>query len=162
MQSRLTAILFCHARLTELNAPARSVFNCPFCGTAPDWVGSPPQVQPLMVGASLFADQATVPKQRWDKTDITPVSKCFLWCRISEVTERRVHASRKKVSLQLLSEQSAGDVRIKQLDRQLSPTCRTAFPAQHLRPSGVLSCWPDGPELTPRFYLGSNEQHRLF
>jgi len=24
--------------------------------------------------------------------------------------------------------------------RQRSPTCRTAFPAQHLRPSGVLSC----------------------
>jgi len=27
-------------------------------------------------------------------------------------------------------------------------TCRTAFPAQHLRPSGVLSCWPDGLELS--------------
>jgi len=26
--------------------------------------------------------------------------------------------------------------------------CRTAFPAQHLRPSGVLSCWPDGLELS--------------
>ena len=36
--------------------------------------------------------------------------------------------------------------------RQPSPTCRTAFPAQHLRPSGVLSCWPDGLELTPGFY----------
>ena len=35
--------------------------------------------------------------------------------------------------------------------RQPSPTCRTAFPAQHLRPSGVLSCWPDGLELTPGF-----------
>ena len=46
--------------------------------------------------------------------------------------------------------------------RQPSPTCRTAFPTQHLRPSGVLSSWPDGLELTPRFYPGSNEQHRLF
>ena len=35
--------------------------------------------------------------------------------------------------------------------RQPSPTCRTAFPAQHLRPSGVLSCWPDDLELTPGF-----------
>ena len=41
-------------------------------------------------------------------------------------------------------------------------TCRAAFSAQHLRPSGVLSCWPDGLELTPGFYPGSNEQHRLF
>ena len=40
--------------------------------------------------------------------------------------------------------------------------CRTAFPAQHLRPSGVLSCWPDGLELTAGFYPGANEQHRLF
>ena len=46
--------------------------------------------------------------------------------------------------------------------RQPSPTCRTAFPAQHLQPSGVLSCWPDGLELTPVFYPRSNEQHRLF
>ena len=46
--------------------------------------------------------------------------------------------------------------------RQPPPTCRTTFPAQHLRPSGVFSCWPDGLELTPGFYLGSNEQHRLF
>jgi len=46
--------------------------------------------------------------------------------------------------------------------RQPSPTCRTVFPAQHLRPSGVLSCWPDGLELTPGFYPGSDEQHRLF
>jgi len=28
--------------------------------------------------------------------------------------------------------------------------------------SGVLSCWPDGLELTPGFYPGPNEQHRLF
>ena len=41
-------------------------------------------------------------------------------------------------------------------------SCRTAFPAQHLRPSGVLSCWRDGLELTPGFYPGSTEQHRLF
>jgi len=27
---------------------------------------------------------------------------------------------------------------------------------------GVLSCWPDGMELSPGFYPGSNEQHRLF
>jgi len=46
--------------------------------------------------------------------------------------------------------------------RQPSPTCRTAFPAQHLWPSGVLGCWPDGLELTHGFYPGSNEQHRLF
>ena len=46
--------------------------------------------------------------------------------------------------------------------RQPSPTCRTAFTAQHLRPSGVLGCWPDGLELAPGFYPGSNEQHRLF
>ena len=38
----------------------------------------------------------------------------------------------------------------------------SARPAQHLRPSGVLGCWPDGLELTPRFYPGSNAQHRLF
>ena len=44
--------------------------------------------------------------------------------------------------------------------RKPSPTCRTAFPAQHLRPSGVLSCWPDGLKLTHGFYLRSNEQHR--
>ena len=37
-----------------------------------------------------------------------------------------------------------------------------AFPAQHLRPSGVLGCWPDGLELSPGFYPGSHEQHRLF
>ena len=43
--------------------------------------------------------------------------------------------------------------------RQPSPTCRTAFPAQHLRPSGVLGCGPDGLELTAGFYPGSNEQH---
>ena len=40
--------------------------------------------------------------------------------------------------------------------------CVCAFPAQHLRPSGVLSCWPDGLELSLGFYPGSNEQHRLF
>ena len=46
--------------------------------------------------------------------------------------------------------------------RQSSSTCHTAFLAQHFRPSGVLTCWPNGLELTPRFYLGSNEQYRLF
>ena len=46
--------------------------------------------------------------------------------------------------------------------RQPSPTCRTAFPAQHLRPSGVLSCLPDVLELTPGFYPGFHQQHRLF
>ena len=45
---------------------------------------------------------------------------------------------------------------------QPSPTCHTSFPAQHLRPSSILSCWPDGLELTPGLYPGSNEQHRLF
>ena len=30
------------------------------------------------------------------------------------------------------------------------------------RPLSVFSCWPDGLELTPGFYAGSNEQHRLF
>ena len=35
--------------------------------------------------------------------------------------------------------------------------------AQHLRPSsGVLGCWPDGLQLTPGLYPGSNERHRLF
>ena len=28
------------------------------------------------------------------------------------------------------------------------------------RPSGILSCWPGGLELTPGFYPGSNEHHR--
>jgi len=28
--------------------------------------------------------------------------------------------------------------------------------------TAVLICWPDGLELTPGFYPGSNEQHRLF
>jgi len=41
-------------------------------------------------------------------------------------------------------------------------TCHTAFPAQHLWSPGVLSCWPYGLELSSEFYLGSNEQHRLF
>ena len=45
--------------------------------------------------------------------------------------------------------------------RQPSPTCRTAFSAQHLRPSGVLSCWSDGLELTTGFYPESNEQHTV-
>jgi len=30
------------------------------------------------------------------------------------------------------------------------------------RTPGVISCWRDGLELTPGFYQGSNEQHRLF
>ena len=34
--------------------------------------------------------------------------------------------------------------------------------SKHLRPSGVLSCWPDGLELTLGIYPESNEQHRLF
>ena len=42
--------------------------------------------------------------------------------------------------------------------RQPSPTCRTAFPAQHLRPSGVLSCWPNGVEFSPGFYPGRAAQ----
>ena len=41
-------------------------------------------------------------------------------------------------------------------------SCRTTFLAQHFRPSGVLSCRPNGLGLTPGFYPGSNEQHRLF
>jgi len=51
--------------------------------------------------------------------------------------------------------------------RHLRPAnrhCRIVFPAQYLRPSGVLSCWLDGLELTPGFYPGPNEQaeqHRL-
>jgi len=35
--------------------------------------------------------------------------------------------------------------------------CRYTYGSVH-----VLSCWPDGLELTPGFYPGSNEQHRLF
>jgi len=46
--------------------------------------------------------------------------------------------------------------------RQLPSTCRTAFPTQYLPPSGILSCWPDSLKLTPEFYPGYNEQHRLF
>ena len=38
--------------------------------------------------------------------------------------------------------------------RQPSPTCRTAFPAQRLRPSGIPCCWPDGLELSPGFFSG--------
>jgi len=34
-------------------------------------------------------------------------------------------------------------------------------PAQNLRPSGVLSCWPDDLELTPGFCPGSNEQQTV-
>jgi len=30
------------------------------------------------------------------------------------------------------------------------------------QPSGILSCWPDGLELTPGFYPASSEQYRLF
>ena len=33
--------------------------------------------------------------------------------------------------------------------RQPSSSCRTAFPAQQVRPSGVLGCWPDDLELNP-------------
>ena len=43
-----------------------------------------------------------------------------------------------------------------------SSSCSSICLARHLRPSGVLSCRPDGLELTPGFYPGSNEQHRLF
>ena len=32
---------------------------------------------------------------------------------------------------------------LRSADRHLLAV-RTAFPAQHVRPSGVLSCWPDG------------------
>jgi len=42
-----------------------------------------------------------------------------------------------------------------------SSTCHTAFSAQHLRPSGVLSCWLDGLEFS-QIFLESSEQHRLF
>jgi len=45
---------------------------------------------------------------------------------------------------------------------QPSPTWCTLFPAQHLRPSGVLSRWPDGLEVSPWFYPRSIEQYRLF
>ena len=44
---------------------------------------------------------------------------------------------------------------------QPSSTCHTAFSAQHLRPSGVLSCWLDGLEFS-QIFLESSEQHRLF
>ena len=42
-----------------------------------------------------------------------------------------------------------------------SPTCRTAFPSQHLRPSGVLSCYP-GPNEQYRHSLRSGEVWRSF
>jgi len=59
---------------------------------------------------------------------------------------------------------SSADTRrhLRSANRHLLAVGPTAFPTQHLRPSGVLSCWPDGLELTPGFYPGSNEQHRLF
>ena len=43
-----------------------------------------------------------------------------------------------------------------------SSSCSSICLARHLRPSGVLSCRPDGLELTPGFYPRSNQQHRLF
>jgi len=36
------------------------------------------------------------------------------------------------------------------------------LPVPHFRSSGVLSCWFNGLELSPGFYPGSNEQHKLF
>jgi len=53
-----------------------------------------------------------------------------------------------------LSEHSSADTRrhLRSANRHLYlPSCRTAFLAQHLRPSGVLNCWPDDLELTPGF-----------
>ena len=49
---------------------------------------------------------------------------------------------------------SSADTRrhLRSANPTVTSTCRTAFAAQHLRPSGVLSCWPDGLELTPGFY----------
>jgi len=44
-----------------------------------------------------------------------------------------------------------------------TPTCRRLLiVGLYLRPSGVLSCWPNGLQLTPGFYPRSNDQHRLF
>ena len=51
---------------------------------------------------------------------ISKYVNAFLWRRIPEVTERR-----KKVSLQLSSEQSTGDVRITQLDWKRGPQGRS-------------------------------------
>jgi len=41
--------------------------------------------------------------------------------------------------------------------RQPSPTCRIPSFQLNTQPSGILSCWSDGLELTPRFHPGSNE-----
>ena len=42
-------------------------------------------------------------------------------------------------------------------------TCSTSLPAQHLRPSGLFSCWPhQSLELSPRFHPGPDHQCRLF
>jgi len=62
-----------------------------------------------------------------DDTDdsVSKQASVFLRCRISEVTEHRVHSSR-KVSLQLSSELSVGDVWIAQLDRKRYPQARSS------------------------------------
>ena len=62
-----------------------------------------------------------------DDTDdsVSKQVSVFLRCRISEVTEHRVYASR-KVSLQLSSELFVGDVWIAQLDRKRYPQARSS------------------------------------
>ena len=53
---------------------------------------------------------------------------------------------------------SSADTRrhLRSANRRLLAVYRVS--AQQLQPSGVLSCWSDGLELTPRFYPGSNER----
>jgi len=57
---------------------------------------------------------------------------------------------------------SSADTRrhLRSTNRHLLAVPRFRF--KHLRPLGVLCCWPDSLELTPGFHPGSNEQHRLF
>ena len=46
--------------------------------------------------------------------------------------------------------------------RQPSVTGSTSLPAQHLRPSGLFSCWPYSLELFPGLHPGPDHQCRLF
>ena len=39
--------------------------------------------------------------------------------------------------------------------------CSTSLPAQHLRPSGLFSCWPHSLELSPGFHPGPDHQWSL-
>ena len=120
----------------------------------------------LVVGISVTACSSTAVTPRPASEDATflqysdPDSrrrtslKCGKWKRNEAKVHRSICRSTASRSLVL----TRGSICV-------PPTViyvRTAFPAQHVRPSDVLSCWPDGLELSPGFYLGSSKQHRLF